>query len=94
MDDAELREQIEGLASAASVFGEDNPRTTRRIDALLQLIKARDAAKGREVRIDELRHVYDGEAIYFYEDSEEASTVGKRIMELRREYDKAKPSLD
>ena len=51
-DDAELREQLEGLASAASVFGEDNPRTTRRIDALLQLIKARDAAKEWEARME------------------------------------------
>lgn len=36
----------------------------------------------QEARYNELLHVYDTDAVYFYDDNEEPTTVGKRIKEL------------
>jgi len=56
-------------------------------DEIVSLIEPFIAAHTQEqirlARLDELLHVYDTDALYFYDDKEDSTTVGRRIKELR-----------
>jgi len=52
-------------------------------DEMLALMEAHTQEQIRLARLDELLHVYDTDALYFYDDKEDSTTVGRRIKELR-----------
>ncbi len=83
LSEEELREAVELKMEAygAAAF---TPKMEMIIDEMLQLITAQRESWQRGARIDELLHVYDTNAVYFYGDKEDSSTVGKRINELKK----------
>jgi len=82
--EAELRELKNQLGWLIQRAGEGNENSVKfHREQVLQWVQAHTQEQIRLARLDELLHVYDTDALYFYDDKEDSTTVGRRIKELR-----------